>query len=82
MARFKPKQLARGGLVRPVVDALCHMCAEPDPPGHADDDDALPPAKIASQVRCSRPKVSCMRQCNKVCHGHKHSALAPSANAA
>ncbi|KAK9828387.1 hypothetical protein WJX81_002836 [Elliptochloris bilobata] len=50
VARFKPKQFARAGLVRPVVEALCLMCAEPDPPGHSADDDTLPPAKIASQA--------------------------------
>lgn len=61
MARFKPKQFARAGLVRPTVDALCHMCAEPDPPGHDDDDDSLPPAKIASQVHCSRLNVPSVR---------------------
>lgn len=71
MARFKPKQFARVGLVRPTVDALCHMCAEPNPPGHDDDDDALPPAKIASQVHCSRLNGPSVRLRTKYAAGNK-----------
>ena len=71
MARFKPKQFARAGLVRPTVDALCHMCAEPDPPGHDDDDDTLPPAKIASQVHCCRLNVPPVRLHVKCAAGNK-----------
>jgi len=50
VARYKPKQFARAGLVRPVVEALCAMCGEPDPPDHDPDGDELPPAQLASQV--------------------------------
>ena len=50
MARYKPKQLAKGKQARAVVVALCQLCAEPVP---ADSDDAsqLPVRKFASQVR-------------------------------
>jgi hypothetical protein len=50
LARYKPKQLARSGCVRPVVAALCALCAEPEPPEH-DNDDQLSAAKFAAQVR-------------------------------
>ena len=49
LARYKPKQLARSGLVRHVVAALCALCAEPEPPEH-DNDDQLSAAKFAAQV--------------------------------
>lgn len=49
LARYKPKQLAKSGMVRPVVAALCTLCAEPDPPDH-DGEDQLSAAKFAAQV--------------------------------
>ena len=61
MARYKPKQFARAGLVRPVVETLCTMCGEPDPPEHDPDGDELPPAKLASQVPAALfPPLPCL----------------------
>ena len=55
MARYKPKQLAKGKQARSIVVALCQLCSEPVP---ADSDDAsqLPARKFASQV-CSHLKA-------------------------
>ena len=53
LARYKPKQLARSGMARPVVAALCALCAEPEPPEH-DNDDQLSAAKFAAQVGLRR----------------------------
>lgn len=52
LARYKPKQLAKSGTVRPVVAALCALCAEPEPPEH-DNDDQQSASKFAAQVRDS-----------------------------
>lgn len=49
LARYKPKQLAKSGTVRPVVSALCGLCAEPEPPEH-DNDDQQSASKFAAQV--------------------------------
>lgn len=49
LARYKPKQLAKSGMVRPVVATLCALCAEPDPPEH-DNEEQLSAAKFAAQV--------------------------------
>lgn len=49
LARYKTRQLAKSGAVKAVVQALCRLCAEPDPPEH-DEADQLPIAKIAAQV--------------------------------
>ena len=56
LAQYKPKQLTKQGLVKPVLEALCTLCAEPDPEDH-DDEDQLSASKFASQVRC---QLSCM----------------------
>ena len=49
LARYKPRQLAKSGAVKAVMQALCQLCAEADPPEH-DDADQLPAAKFAAQV--------------------------------
>ena len=49
LARYKPRQLAKSGAVKAVMQVLCQLCAEPDLPGH-DDADQLPAAKFAAQV--------------------------------
>ena len=49
LARYKPRQLAKSGAVKAVMQALCQLCAEPDPSDH-DDADQLPAAKFAAQV--------------------------------
>ncbi|BDA47413.1 Importin-4 [Coccomyxa sp. Obi] len=49
LARYKPKQLAKSGTVRPVVAALCALCAEPEPADH-DNDDQLSASKFAAQA--------------------------------
>ena len=49
LARYKPRQLAKSGAVKAVMQVLCQLCAEPDPPEH-DDADQLPAAKFAAQV--------------------------------
>lgn len=49
LAQYKPKQLTKQGLVKPVLEALCKLCAEPDPEDH-DDEDQLSATKFASQV--------------------------------
>ena len=50
LAQYKPKQLTKQGLVKPVLEALCKLCAEPDPEDH-DDEDQLSAAKFAAQVQ-------------------------------
>ena len=50
LAQYKPKQLTKQGLVKPVLEALCKLCAEPDPEDH-DDEDQLSAAKFAAQVK-------------------------------
>lgn len=55
LAQYKPKQLTKQGLVRPVLEALCKLCAESDPEDH-DDEDQLSASKFASQVSlCPHP---------------------------
>ncbi|KAK9905642.1 hypothetical protein WJX75_003705 [Coccomyxa subellipsoidea] len=49
LARYKPKQLAKSGTVRPVVAALCALCAEPEPPEH-NNDDQQSASKFAAQA--------------------------------
>ena len=50
LARYKPKQLARGKQARAIVAALCQLCAEAVPPD-CDEASQLPARKFASQVR-------------------------------
>ncbi|CAL5224745.1 g7478 [Coccomyxa viridis] len=49
LARYKPRQLAKSGAVKAVMQVICQLCAEPDPPEH-DDADQLPAAKFAAQA--------------------------------
>ena len=49
LAQFKPKQLTKQQLVKPILESLCKLCAEPDPEDH-DQDDQLSASKFASQV--------------------------------
>ena len=49
LARYKPRQLAKSGAVKAMMQALCRLCAEPEPPDY-DDVDQLPAAKFAAQV--------------------------------
>lgn len=50
LAQFKPKQLSKQQLVKPILESLCKLCAEPEPEDH-DQDDQLSANKFASQVR-------------------------------
>src|SRR4051812_10245652 len=51
IAQYKPKQLARSGLVRPLLGMLCTLCAEPmEADAEGDDTGQLPAQKFASQV--------------------------------
>ena len=50
LAQFKPKQLSKQQLVKPILESLCQLCAEPEPEDH-DQDDQLSANKFASQVR-------------------------------
>lgn len=58
LARYKPKQLARSGAVKAVMQVLCQLCAEPDPPEH-DEADQLPAAKFAAQVTHMNLNIFC-----------------------
>lgn len=49
LAQFKPKQLTKQQLVKPIVESLCKLCGEADPEDH-DQDDQLSASKFASQV--------------------------------
>lgn len=49
LAQFKPKQLTKQQLVKPILESLCKLCAEPDPEDH-DQDDQLSASKFASQA--------------------------------
>ncbi|KAL3153296.1 hypothetical protein ABBQ38_011641 [Trebouxia sp. C0009 RCD-2024] len=49
LAQFKPKQLSKQQLVKPILEALCKLCAEPEPEDH-DQDDQLSANKFASQA--------------------------------
>ena len=60
VATYKPKQLCRSKeLVREVVTRLCAMTAEPPPADWQDDDEQLPPSKMATQV--TRPRAHARR---------------------
>ena len=48
MAQFKPKQLTKQQLVKPILECLCKLCAEPAPEDH-DQEDQLSASKFASQ---------------------------------
>lgn len=62
LAQYKPKQLSKQGLVKPVLEALCKLCAEPDPEDH-DDEDQLSASKFASQVRCKLSNMTFAQHC-------------------
>ena len=49
LAQFKPKQLTKQQLVKPILESLCKLCAEPAPEDH-DQEDQLSASKFASQV--------------------------------
>ncbi len=59
LAQFKPKQLTKQQLVKPILESLCKLCAEPDPEDH-DQDDQLSASKFASQVCVVIPE-SCLQ---------------------
>lgn len=49
--RHKPKQLSRDkALMRRIVEALCGMCCEPDPPEYDDVSDVAPSAMGAQAL--------------------------------
>ncbi|KAK9824669.1 hypothetical protein WJX72_012191 [[Myrmecia] bisecta] len=50
LARFKPKQLTRGGMVRQVVLALCALCAEPIPADYEEGVSEPPANKFAAHA--------------------------------
>ena len=60
LARQKPKQLVKSGLVKPIVAALCNICAEPLPEDYDEDDLEQPACVCASEVRTSS---SCATLC-------------------
>ena len=57
LAQFKPKQLTKQQLVKPILESLCKLCAEADPEDH-DQDDQLSASKFASQV-CACSSAAC-----------------------